>query len=265
VSSRDLESRSGSLKRKHVGSTPSLSEVEQGAAAETTNGTRPTPHGAVFEEDSSSSSLSACSSDLALCDEFLPEESDDTRDAESFGDNFATSESSHSGLPSSSETESSRVYFGMSESEFNRNVLPGGWMMCPNVSLEAEHVARSLALVSSVGSVDFEDSDIPSSHPPHLCANVLIVSHGGFISQLLGHFADDLDCCLPGGAKITTTVTPNAGLSRFFVTVSRSDDDNRNDTETGRNLVWVRCVALHDKDHLANDVDVEPLPTSEPL
>ena len=271
-SSRDLESsRSGSLKRKHVGSTPSLSEAEPGAVAEPANGCRPTPP----DEDSSSSSLSACSSDLPVCDDFPAGETTswDSR-SESFRDNFATSESPWYNRKSSfCETESSgEDYFAMSESEFNRNVLPGsgGWMMCPNVSLEAENVVRSLARESSVGSgcnVDFEDSDDPSAQSTRPCANVLVVSHGGFISQLLGHFADYFECCLPGGGKITSTITPNAALSRFFVTVSPSDaaDNKNDDSECDRNFVWIRCVALHDKDHLANDVEVEPLPTSEPI
>ena len=268
--SRDLDSRSGSLKRKHVGSTPSLSEVGHGATAETTNGTRPTASSSACEEDSSSSSLSACSSDLAVCDDFPPEEPQ----LASSRDSFHASDSECYPTTSSSGNTAFELhmdYLAMSESEFNRNVLPGpgGWMTCPNVSLATENMVRSLARVSSIGSgcnVDFEDSDDPGAQSPsRLCANVLVVSHGGFISQLLGHFAEDYNCCLPCGAKITSTVTPNAGLSRFFVTVSRSDVDNKNDPDYGQNLVFVRCIALHDKDHLANDVDVEPLPTSEPL
>jgi len=281
----DPDSRSGSLKRKHVGSTPSLSEAEHGATADAANGSRPTPtpHRGICEEDSSSSSLSACSSDLAICDDLPPEEprSRNTR-SESPRDSFRTSERHY--LPTGSAAggdvafESHPDYLAMSESEFNRNVpLPGsvGWAVCPNVSLAGEDAVRSLARVASTGSgcaVDFEDSNsddaaVQSSSSPlrRLCANVLVVSHGGFISQLLGHFADGYDCCLPCGGKIATTVTPNAGLSRFLVTVAPSDVENENDPEYGRNLVSIRCVALHDKDHLANDVDVEPLPTSEPV
>jgi len=109
--------------------------------------------------------------------------------------------------------------------------------VCRNLALKAEQEAGRMS--------DFED----------LCANVLVVSHGGFIAQLLGHFADDWGCSLPGSARIT----PNAALSRFLVTASR------NDAECEADSVWIRCVALHDKDHLANDVDAEALPTSEPL
>jgi len=271
---RDLDSRSGSLKRKYVGSTPSLSEVEPSAMAEGSNGSQPIPPDAVSEEDSSSSSLSACSSDLVICDDF-PAEDSYFRNAStgSSPNSLAELESESNQKPSSWDTgsESTADFLAISESEFNRNVLPGsgGWMVCPNVSLAAEDVVRSLVRVSSVGSscnVDFEDSDDPAAQSPIIYANVLVVSHGGFISQLLGHFADDFNCCLPGGAKITSTVTPNAGLSRFFVTVTQSDNGDRsNRTEYAGKLVWVRCVALHDKDHLANDVDVEPLPTSEPL
>lgn len=260
--SRNVNSRSGSLKRKHVGSTPSLSETEPSVMA--ANGSRPIPH----EEDSSSSSLSACSSDLAICDE-LPTEDTFFRNTStgSSPNSFAELESESCPKPDSwdTHTESTADCLAISESEFNRNVLPGpgGWMVCPNVSLAAENVVRSLARVSSIGSgsnVDLEDSE------PCICANVLVVSHGGLISQLLGHFADDFSCCLPGGAKITSTVTPNAGLSRFFVTVARSDNDAQsNHTDRSGKFVWVRCVALHDKDHLANNVDVEPLPTHEPL
>jgi len=271
----DLDSRSGSLKRKHVGSTPSLSEAEPIAVAKTSNGSR--LHDAVCDEDSSSSSLSACSSDQAICDD-LPAEDIYFRNTStgSSPNSFAELECESHPKPNlwDSSPASTSHCLAISESEFNQNVLPGpgGWMTCPNVSLAAENVVRqSLARVSSIGSgcnVDFEDSDDSvAARSQRVCANVLVVSHGGFISQLLGHFADDFSCCLPGGTKITSTVTPNAGLSRFFVTISRCEDGEKNSEtmEYDGKSVWLRCVALHDKDHLANNVDVEPLPTSEPL
>ena len=271
---RDLDSRSGSLKRKHVGSTPSLSEVEPCAVAEAANGSQTIPPGAVSEEDSSSSSLSACSSDLVICDDFPAHDTYiHSASTGSSSNSFAQLESESNRKPNSwdNRSDSAADCLAISETEFNRNVLPGpgGWMMCPNVSLVTEDVVRSLARVSSIGSncsAEFEDSDDAVARSTHVCANVLVVSHGGFICQLLGHFADDFNCCLPGGAKIGYTVTPNAALSRFFVTVTRNDnDDKTNLTECARKLVWVRCVTLHDKDHLASDVDVEPLPTSEPV
>jgi len=267
-SPRDLDGRSGSLKRKHVGSTPSLSDVGDLDAG--TNGSRlsPPPSAAVSEEDSSSSSLSACSSSNALiCDDEA---------AWTWPDDEATLDRGQGhGLTSASFRDSLRI----SESDGARQRAAGRWdstalepnrnvlllpAMCPNVSLGADDAVRPASPGSDV--VVFEGSE---DRPPECpaSANVLVVSHGGFISQLLGHFADDYQLRVPGGgAKVTATVTPNAGLSRFWVSVD--EDAGRGsdgESKAGRKLVWIRCVALHDKDHLANDVDVEPLPMSEPL
>lgn len=358
--------RSGSLKRKHLDSLASLSEVEPTSIPQTTNGARLTTP----QRESSSSSVSACSSDLALalCDDFPSEEtarfgetegSQSSREtgSKAFGvDNFGTSGSWSNRIAGSqsledsfvapksqreSETESQtfRDNLGTSESwsrmesgclcfekgnfgtlpsrrldetgdseslgmsGYNRNTLPGGWMLCQNIALHEEDVFNSLERrVSNILSQeDLVDDPFGSKSdfletqseplgvsynppwarrdplgtrtPPRFCANVLVVSHGGFISQLLGHFVDDFDCLLPGNSssKVVSTVTPNAALSRFSVTISRpsDDDDNSNDvgSECGRpsNQVWIRCVALHDKEHLVNDVDAEPLPILEPV
>jgi len=262
----DLDSTAGSLKRKHVSSSLSLSEIDQAMADSSSNGSRLTQPGVVSEEDSSSSSLSACSSDLPVFDDLLPEQTSSVQPI------FHCSFKPELNYETSSGDTRSETSQDFLESRLNQNVVAaaGGWMMCPNMSLAMEQdVARSVSGMSSMQS-SVDDADDPAAR---LSANMLVVSHGGFISQLLGHFADDFDCCLPGGVKIASTVTPNAGLSRFLVTVSRSEDMDRTEsrsedvdrTERDCAAVCVRCVALHDKDHLANDIDVEPLPTSAPL
>lgn len=276
----DLDSRSGSLKRKHVGSTPSLSNVDRGPSAETSNGSR-RPTGLVSEEDtSSSSSISASSSDAAICDVFpLPPGDEagphDTGTSSRRRNSFAELQSELNRTLHPWDDVRSEPAVAAAENELNQNVLPdpaGRSSTCPNAPLTGEEavVVQSLG---SVSSMDFEDPDdvaagvhSPPSHGGVSVANVLVVSHGGFISQLLGHFADDFDCRRPGGdAKISVMVTPNAGLSRFLVTVSPRCSDTNDPTCSSGRSVSIQCLTLHDKDHLANNVDAEPLPTSEPL
>lgn len=71
--------------------------------------------------------------------------------------------------------------------------------------------------------------------------NFLVVSHGGFIRELIGHLYEDHDCKgIP--EKNWKVVTPNTGISKFELEF---------DLTAGR-LVDVVCTLFKHKDHLGS-------------
>ncbi|KAL8586651.1 hypothetical protein ACOMHN_040159 [Nucella lapillus] len=108
---------------------------------------------------------------------------------------------------------------------------------CPNVSLSplAEHRQTSLSSVSSGRNSSFDDTDIL----PAVAGDVLVVTHGGFIKELMSHFIEDLHCKVPGGKGHVLRVCPNTGVSRFMVTLGE-----------GGSPPTVTCLLIHDKEHL---------------
>ncbi|XP_040886159.1 fructose-2,6-bisphosphatase TIGAR B isoform X2 [Toxotes jaculatrix] len=77
-----------------------------------------------------------------------------------------------------------------------------------------------------------------------LSAHVLVVSHGAYIRVVIRHLVEDLKCSLPPGVKMSQLLSPcpNTGISRFILTLSRS--------ESGPVLSTARCVFTNRKDHL---------------
>lgn len=108
---------------------------------------------------------------------------------------------------------------------------------CPNVSVSPAHDHRlSISSISSGRNSSFDDTDgLPSS-----LADILVVSHGGFIKETLRYFVDSLDCKIPGEKSLAMKVCPNCSISRFIVSL---DEDTSKSSLT--------CVTLHDKDHLS--------------
>ena len=115
---------------------------------------------------------------------------------------------------------------------------------CPNVSLSPifEHRLPSISSVSSGRNSSFDDGEIPL-----LLAEVLVVSHGGFLKELFCHFVDDLGCKIPGGRGYALQVSPNTGLSKFTVSISSGEEPPR-----------LTCLSIHDKDHLMY-IDMQPV------
>ena len=75
-------------------------------------------------------------------------------------------------------------------------------------------------------------------------ANVLIVSHGGVIRQLLLYFVDDLESEFPSGAnRQIRFVSPNTGISKFKIVIN----------EETKLPEFVKCICLHSTEHLAKD------------
>ncbi|XP_067673895.1 uncharacterized protein [Haliotis asinina] len=108
---------------------------------------------------------------------------------------------------------------------------------CPNVSLSPllEHRLSSISSISSGRNNSFDDAD---GIPPSI-ADVIVVSHGGFLKELIRHFVEDLKCKMPGGKGYALRVGPNASVSKFTITI---DDITDNPIIT--------CLLIHDKEHL---------------
>jgi len=79
---------------------------------------------------------------------------------------------------------------------------------------------------------------------PSQLANVLIVSHGGVIRQLLRYFVDDLQSEFPSGAnRHLSIVSPNTGISKLKIFIN----------EETKLPEFVKCICLHSTEHLAKD------------
>ncbi|XP_070540678.1 uncharacterized protein [Ptychodera flava] len=72
-----------------------------------------------------------------------------------------------------------------------------------------------------------------------LSADILVVSHGGFLRELIRHFIDDFNCIVPGGDVSALTVSPNTGVSKFMISFSEDTDKPQ-----------LTCIFIHDREHL---------------
>ncbi len=109
---------------------------------------------------------------------------------------------------------------------------------CPNVSLSpiAEHRLISIPSISSGrGSFDDTDALLAATFTPE----VLLVSHGGLIKEMILYFVDELGCELPGGREALIRTPYNTAISRFSVELG---EDSKAQS--------VNCLLLNDKDHL---------------
>ncbi|KAJ8249660.1 hypothetical protein COCON_G00228760 [Conger conger] len=75
-------------------------------------------------------------------------------------------------------------------------------------------------------------------------AHALVVGHGAYISLVVRHLVEELQCSLPGGLKASHSFSscPNTGLCRFLLTLRAG--------ERGPEPGHVRCVFLNRRDHL---------------
>lgn len=78
-------------------------------------------------------------------------------------------------------------------------------------------------------------------HKQSFVANVLVVSHGGAIRQLVRYFADELASEFPVGShRKMEFVSPNTGISKFEIFFN----------EQTKLPDFVRCIYLHNAEHL---------------
>ncbi|XP_071136303.1 uncharacterized protein [Mytilus edulis] len=159
---------------------------------------------------------------------------------------FESSDSNSSGYTSQSETLASDQGSEKDEGRYNgityiSNVkgplssVPYG--CCPNVTISPliKHRLPSVSSISSGRNSSFDDVD---TSPPSL-ADVLIVSHGGLMKELLLHLVDDLDCKLPAGRSEVMKICPNCSISKFTVYLQDNCDKP-----------GLACNILFDKEHL---------------
>ncbi|XP_022251815.1 fructose-2,6-bisphosphatase TIGAR-like isoform X2 [Limulus polyphemus] len=111
---------------------------------------------------------------------------------------------------------------------------------CPNVSLSPlveEQNNLTVSYLERRNSGCSSSDDMEDALP--LMADVLIVTHGGWLKELIRHFVEDLGCVVPGGKKQAMRISPNTGLSRFTICFEKEDIKPR-----------VICHQIHEKDHL---------------
>uniref|UniRef100_T1JCK4 Fructose-2,6-bisphosphatase TIGAR n=1 Tax=Strigamia maritima TaxID=126957 RepID=T1JCK4_STRMM len=108
-----------------------------------------------------------------------------------------------------------------------------------NAELQTSSNGSSAALlVVSAPTCDGKQNEVVEIGS--VVANVLVVSHGGLLKELIRHFVEDLDCKLPPGSGMQAfKISPNTGLSKF--TVCLRDEDKK---------PTVTCHLIHDDNHL---------------
>ena len=116
---------------------------------------------------------------------------------------------------------------------------------CPNESSFPifEHRPSTMSSVSSGRNSSFDDGDMI----PLPLADILIVTHGGLIRELIRYFVNTLGCQIPGGQGYTQNVSPNTGISKFTVTLGESENEPPRLT----------CQTIHDGDHLQGRYGVQ--------
>ncbi len=117
---------------------------------------------------------------------------------------------------------------------------------CPNVSLSPifEHRLSSISSVSSGRNSSFDEADML----PKMAGEVLIVSHGGLIKELILYFVDQLGCKIAGGKNTLMRTPHNTAVSKFTISVGEGGDHPR-----------LTCLYINDKDHLLNEPNCDPL------
>ena len=211
---------SGEAGHTNSGSTSSTSDYSS-TGAESSDQLSPSltsPHiDAVFPDR-----MSPCDATCSSLDENLNDASDTWRS------------------PSSSPSYTATTFQPVFDSDIRLYIRsPQGALQysgCPNVSLSPifEHRFSSVSSMSSGRNSSFDDTDISPLYMP----DVLVVSHGGFLKELIAYFCDELGAVLPGGLKTMAKTPYNTAVTKF--TVSLSDDGQPRMT----------CLVLNDRDHL---------------
>jgi len=142
---------------------------------------------------------------------------------------------------------------------------------CPNVTLlppSRLHSPNSSSGLTHGWSGSARSAFSNTSVTPPL-AKVLVVSHGGLITELLSHFVDELGCRLPSssGRRAAHRITPNAALSCFNIHRVPGAENSGGLAGGGAKEVGamkIECLLIHDKVHLMGMAgDAAPLSTND--
>lgn len=112
---------------------------------------------------------------------------------------------------------------------------------CPNVSI-SPLTAHRLPSVSSISSGRNSSFDEMDGVVPNM-ADILVVSHGGFIKKLIAIFIDKCGCKLPIGRKHGLEFFNNCGISKFIVSIH------------GREPATITCLLINDHDHITEEIE----------
>ncbi|XP_068459548.1 probable fructose-2,6-bisphosphatase TIGAR A [Clinocottus analis] len=98
----------------------------------------------------------------------------------------------------------------------------------------------SLSAASEASPVEGKADDGVRGVPVH----ALVVTHGAYMCVAVRFFVEELHCSLPPGSDKAHmfALSPNTGLCRFLLTVSKEDDRFK--------LSGIRCVFVHRGDHV---------------
>ena len=215
----------------------------------------------------STSSTSGCSSLTPvesmeqLCEQYSPDlhtkdiagSSSQSSTTSTEGGDYSTTENSDRGGSGNNELSMSphgvgtALQFSVCDSDIKTSIIQhkNTQQDCPNVSLSPifEHRFPSMSSISSGRNNSFDDGD----NGPTLLGEVLVVTHGGWLKELLTYFVEDLGCKVPGKKKHALQISPNTGLSKFTVAIGQEGE-----------LPKLTCISIHDKDHLVG-YEVAPL------
>lgn len=95
---------------------------------------------------------------------------------------------------------------------------------------------------ASDGIIQNSEHEVLEEQKQSHLANVLVVSHGGVIRQMLLYFVEDLPSEFPSGSnRKVGFVSPNTGISKFKIFLN----------EQTKLPEFVKCICLHNTEHLA--------------
>jgi hypothetical protein len=146
-------------------------------------------------------------------------------------------------------------FFPLKVSKVGRNIhVEDSNLECLSLDDSYEHTATKNPMEMRVNKADDSTSintETPSSgyygddtiSPPfeEIIPNVLVVSHGALLRELLKYFVYDLRCEIPHDHSILKQVPVNTALSKFTVQISSQENELPNLT----------CHLFSDKEHLS--------------
>jgi len=80
-------------------------------------------------------------------------------------------------------------------------------------------------------------------------ASVLVVSHGGWLRELMMHLSLSAQACSPTHLTQFGRISPNTGVSRFQICMSESGI-----------ICNIKCLSLHENSHLENGIFSDDFP-----
>ncbi|KAM9854304.1 putative fructose-2,6-bisphosphatase TIGAR A [Aulostomus maculatus] len=98
----------------------------------------------------------------------------------------------------------------------------------------------SISALTETSPAKGEADDGVRSVPVH----ALVVSHGAYLCVVVRYFVEELHCVFPQGSDKAHmfSLSPNAGLSRFIVTLRKEDEEFK--------LSGIRCVFINRGGHV---------------